>query len=163
MKEIKLTQGQVALVDDADFDTLSKYKWCARKQATQIGFVAMRGFQLKNKRIQCVLMHRDIMKPPSDMTVDHINHNTLDNRRVNLRVCTNRENCINKGITKSNTSGFKGVSYNKKNKKWVAYVKNNQKIIHLGYFIDKVEAAKIYNREASKIFGEFALLNVIPT
>jgi hypothetical protein len=109
-------------------------------------------------------MHKEIaiqqMGFPSELKADHINGNPLDNRRENLRSATQQMNGINTGLCSTNTSGFKGVSPEKG--KWSAqiHVMNRKKF--LGYFDDKVEAAKAYNSAAKKHFGEFAWLNPIP-
>ena len=106
-------------------------------------------------------MHRDIMNPSRKEQVDRINHDTLDNRRENLRICNSRENQGNEKISKNNISGFKGVSWRIDRKKWRAYISINRKQISLGHFDIKEEAAKAYNEAAKKYFKEFALLNVV--
>ena len=105
------------------------------------------------------LLHRFIMDCPEGMDVDHENHNTLDNRKVNLKICTRTQNSRNMSIPKNNTSGYKGVTWDKRCNKWMAQIMINRKNIFLGYFDDKVEAARAYNDAAIKHFGEFALLN----
>ena len=93
------------------------------------------------------------------MHVDHINGNPLDNRKSNLRICTNAENQRNRGVNKNNTSGYKGVCWAKQNKKWKARIKHNGKLIHLGYYKDKEEAARAYDKKAKELHGEYAYLN----
>ena len=93
--------------------------------------------------------------------IDHINHEKLDNRRSNLRICTTSQNCANMNIKRKNRgiSGFKGVRYHSKNKNWNARITIKRKEIHLGCFTDKDVAAKAYDLAAIKYFGEFALTN----
>ena len=91
-KEIKLTQNKVTVVDDADFEELNKYKWCAMKTHTG-KWVAARAQPITNKTI---LMHRQIMRAPSSKQVDHRDGDSLNNQRENLRLCTHAQNCLNK-------------------------------------------------------------------
>ena len=88
--------------------------------------------------------------------IDHINGNKSDNRISNLRLATASQNLSNKGITKSNTSGYKGVSFNRTKKKWMASIKVNKKSINLGYFLTPEEASEAYKAAAIKHHGEFA-------
>jgi hypothetical protein len=154
MKKILLTQGKYALVDDEDFEILSKFKWYAAKRG--YGFYAQR--RLKNISVQ---MHRFLLNPEKGKDVDHINGDTLDNRRANLRVCSRSQNEWNRKKQKNNTSGFKGVTYNKESKKYFSRIRVYKDLIYLGSFENKVEAAKKYNEAAIKYHGEFALLNEI--
>jgi len=148
MKEIPLTQGKVTLVDDDDFEYLNQWKWyCSSNN------YALRGAP---KHIR---MHRVIMRTPAGVFVDHINHNKLDNRKENLRNCTKAENCRNQLLFSSNTSGYKGVYFNKWNNKWMAQLRCFGEHRHLGYFSNPEDAARAYDKEAIKKFGEFALLN----
>ena len=149
MKRISLTKGQTALVDNEDYAELSKHKWCMVKDAC--------GRSLGSK---IVYMHRVIMDAPEGMEVDHINHNTLDNRRSNLRTATHSQNQHNRMKTKDLTSSiYKGVSWHKANKKYKAAIRKDNKQIDLGYFSDEVLAAKAYDDAAKKLFKEFAYLN----
>jgi len=148
---IPLTKGKIAIVDSKDYEWLSKYKWYANEKVN--GFYACRH---KNGKI--TYMHREITKAPKNLVVDHIDHNTLNNRRSNLRVCTVVENLFNcRGSRK--TSKYKGVFRHKKMKKWRSAIGHNHKYMEIGYFDNEVEAAKAYDREAAKSFGEFAYLN----
>ena len=129
---------------------LSKFRWCISNG----GYAARRN---GNKTMQ---MHRYIIQAPSEMEVDHINGNKLDNRRCNLRLVTRTQNNANRGIASNNTSGYKGVSWNKSLNLWMVYVKLNRKRI-VKYAKTKEEAAIKYNQMASALFGEYARLNVI--
>jgi len=152
-KEIPLTQGKVAIVDDEDFERLSQYKWC---YAT-VGY-AVRFEQVNGKR-RGVFMHRQIMQPPKDLEVDHINGDKLDNRRSNLRIVTRQQNRFNERPRKGTSSKYKGVSWYKQTRRWEAYIKINGKKKRIGYFNDEIEAALAYDRAARELFGEYAKTN----
>lgn len=159
MKQIKLTQNQIALVDNSDFEYLSKYKWCTIK--TRRGFYAVRGFTAnKNKQI-LIYMHRQILglKYGDKRQGDHRDHNTLNNQRYNLRICTSQENTFNTRRYRNSSSQFKGVSWHISNKKWIASIRLNKELKHLGYFDSETEAAEAYNKAAKKYHKEFACLN----
>lgn len=154
MKIIYLTRGFSCIVDDSDYGELSRYRWhysngYARRCIKNGG----RGKALK--------MHRQIIKVPSGYQIDHINHNKLDNRRENLRICTAGENQRNRLITTSNRSGYKGVCWSKDSHKWQAQIKVNRKMTYLGMFSDVKDAAIAYNQAAIRLHGDFAVLNVI--
>jgi hypothetical protein len=153
MKEITLNHGKTALVDDDDFDELSKHNWFCSG-----GYAMRRSPRPEHKTI---LMHRVIMNTPDGMETDHINGNELDNRRMNLRNCSHASNIHNSKRPIHNTSGFKGVCIDKrcKYKKWRAQIKLNKKGIHLGLFYTAEDAARAYDNAAKKYFGEFANLN----
>ena len=155
-KQIELTQGKVAIVDDEDFEWLNQWKWYAVRRGTI--WYAVRTKRLPKRRI--IYMHRIIMEPPVDLQIDHQNMDGLDNRRCNLRICTRSQNLMNsKKCHLDHTSRFKGIYWNKRDKKWHARI--GHKGHHIGYFDDELEAAKAYNKIAFKLFGEFARLNVI--
>ena len=162
MKKIPLTQGKFALVDDEDYDRLvAMGKW----------FINAYGYAVKSKRRRkpdgkwtndVIFMHRLIMDAPSGMCVDHIKFDRLDNRKTNLRLCTRAENNRNVGLSKNNTTGYKGVFFMKSRGKFVAQITVDRKNMHLGYFTCSVDAAKAYNFAAEKYHGDFAQLNQIP-
>ena len=153
MKEIALTQGKFAKVDDCDFEWLSKYNW----HLSNNGY-AERTASSAFRRVE-VYMHREIANTPNNTQTDHIDNNKLNNCRDNLRFCNNTENHRNTPKRNDNTSGFKGVSYDKQTKKWRAKIKYSGKTIHLGRFYTAEEAAKNYDRAAIKYFGSFACTN----
>jgi hypothetical protein len=107
-------------------------------------------------------MHRVIAGVSDDQLVDHINGNGFDNRRINLRFCSNSQNLHNRTFQKNNTSGFKGVTFKKHCGRWAARIKSNGREIHLGYFSDPKAAALAYNAAAVDLQGEFARLNEVP-
>ncbi len=156
MKEIPLTQGKVALVDDADYPELSKYKWCA--QHTEARWYAIR-FDVGRMGRCRIPMHRAILNAPSGLEVDHRNHNGLDNRRANLRLATKAENQRNRNKPATNTSGYKGVSWHKGHNRWQAQIRHDGRARFLGYFDTPEQAARAYDSAAIETFGEFALPN----
>ena len=152
MKRIQLTQGHAAIVDDEDYELLSRFKWhFHRVKGREYGYARTSG---KNK----ILMHRLLLDA---VQVDHANGNRLDNRRENLRSATQSQNGTNRGCRADNTSGYKGVSFNKATQKWHAYIKHSQKRYHLGFYATPEEAAQAYNIAASRLFGEFAAFNKV--
>lgn len=142
MKELQLSQGQVALVDDQDYDFLNQWKWSAVKMGHT--FYAVRnkwiGMIDGKEKGQIIQMHRLIMGFPEGMSIDHINHIGTDNRRENLRICTHRENLVN--MRTVNKCGFRGVS---KNKNWyISQITIKNKKIYLGTYKTPEEAHDIY-------------------
>jgi hypothetical protein len=157
MIEIPLTQGQVALIDDEDYDLVSQYKWYAHKECYT--WYACTNIPGRKGKENCALkMHRLIMDVEAGQLVDHINRNGLDNRRKNLRPATYLQSVMNRG-TYRGTSVYKGVSWSKYHQKWRAYIVVNKKQKFLGSFKDEVSAAKAYDEAAIKYFGDFAYLN----
>ena len=162
MKEIKLTQGKVAIVDDEDFEYLDQWKWYAKKNPRSDTYYAARSisFYVDGKRKQGTkYMHKEILDAPRGMEVDHENHNGLDNQKSNIRICTQSQNQRNRLKYKNNTRGYKGVSSLRKY--IVAQIFVDGKNKWLGYFKTPELAAKAYNKAAIKYFGEFAQLNEI--
>ena len=138
--------GKFALVDDADYEVLSKYLWRLSN-----------GYPTTS--IRSTRMHRFLMNPPAGLVVDHINGDRLDNRRSNLRVCTHRDNLRNRVTRRDNESGFKGVSRVRPGGRWKARIRIDERCLHLGVFDTPLEAARCYNEAAQLHYGEFANLN----
>jgi len=151
MNRILLKSGQEVYIDEEDYSFLSKFNW----------YNNGKGYALTSINGKVIRMHRLLTNCDKNQEVDHINGNTLDNRKNNLRVCSHKENSRNVKIPSHNTTGYKGVSFNKRKNKYRAYIKYNQKQIHLGYFTDKLQAALSYNEKAIELFGEFAKLNEV--
>ena len=149
MKKIELTQNECALVDDEDYEELNQYSWYAEKG--RYTYYAARTDKLKKK----IRMHRVIMNPLFHLQVDHINRDGLDNRRKNLRICTHQQNQCNRKLSKNNSSGIRGVCWDKFRKKWKAKIKINNKTKYLGRFKDKLEAKEVYTKAAKEYFGAF--------
>jgi hypothetical protein len=120
------------------------------------------GYKLIEKKPKWYRVHRLIMNPPRDMDIDHINGMRHDNRIENLRICTRQQNLRNMRAPDRNTSGFKGVSFFKRDGTWEAYLNYEGKKHRIGYFKNKIDAANAYNKAASIHYGEFARLNQIP-
>ena len=166
------THGEFKVLYDAeDEDKISEYTWHAAKNTTTDKFYIRahvphpsgdwyyRPGGRRSRRQAGMPLHRLIMNTPKGMQTDHINGDTLDNRKQNLRICTAAENQRNRGPTKNNKSGFKGVGWHTRNKKWYARIMHNNKRTYLGSFKDKEEAARAYDRKAIELHGEFAKLN----
>ena len=153
MKKIQLTQNKFTIVDDEDYGELNKRNWYANLNRSVKTYYAVRkDYQLNKKNIH---MHRVIMNCPKDKFIDHINGNTLDNRKENLRICTGTQNQGNMKIHKDNASGIKGITWDKSRKKWKAQISINNKSKHLGLFSDKLKAKAAYTKAAKQYFGEF--------
>ena len=154
MKEILLTQGKVALVDDEDFEKLNRYKWYAMQ--TKQNWYSVRNIRINNKQT-LVCMHREIINAPINKQVDHINGNGLDNQKKNLRLCTHQQTQHNKrNPNKNNKLGIKGVRWCERDKKFQAQIEINGKEIRLGYFKNVSDADSAYRKAEKKYFGEFA-------
>ena len=157
-RKIKLSKELEAIVDDKDFEELSKHKWYAMK-----GKHTHYAVRNRNKNDgpgpEAILMHRIIMKATLGKQIDHIDGNGLNNRRDNMRFCTNQENQMNRKKSKNCSSIFKGVYWHKPTQKWLARITINKKKRHLGYFVEEVAAAMAYDKAATEAFGEFASLN----
>ena len=153
MKIIYVSRGGDMIVDDDVYEWASKNRWhvdskgyARRKQ---------RYGPRKENKTHIIRLHRLIINAPEDMQVDHINGNKLDNRRENLRLCTNAQNCQNQTKRKTNTSGYKGVCFHKKTNKWTAAISVNYKRIYLGLFNTAAEAGKAYSEAAKKYHKDF--------
>jgi hypothetical protein len=149
---IPLTRGLFAIVDAEDYPRLSQFTWFA--EGTNSNYYAVRKENGKS-----IKMHRQILNAPDHLVVDHINHNSLNNRKINLRLATFTQNCQNQRRLSHRTSRYKGVHWHKRLKKWAAQITANKKTHHLGYFTNEIDAAKAYDKAAKKYHGDFAALN----
>jgi len=158
IKRIPLTQGYYALVDADDYEQLSQYKWHVKVKSSGPYAYRTRG----RKQIP---MHRQILNAPPGLYCDHINHNGLDNRRCNLRLCTPQQNSFNrrpllrKASCRKRTSKYKGVHWDRQKRKWRAMIRHNGRLIHIGCFDNELDAVIAYDDYAIELFGEFAYLN----
>jgi len=146
---------------------LNRWKWYAHWSSITASFYARCHSPQINGKQHRILMHREILglKYGDKRQADHINHNTLDNRRCNLRICSHQQNGMNQRkhrtwCGKETSSRYNGVSWRKDVKKWGARICFNGKHIHLGYFTSEAEAAKAYDTKALELFGEYANLNL---
>lgn len=150
------------LIDGEYYDKVKSYNWHAYYSPNTKSFYISTNIRKNNGKYTLLRLHRLITDAPKGMCIDHINHNTLDNRKTNLRICTNAENQRNSrkhfdGIT----SKYKGVSWKKHAKKFVAKIRYCGKDKHLGYFDNELDAAIAYNNAAIKYYGEYAKLNEV--
>ena len=156
MKRIPLTQGKVALIDDVDYEFLNQWKWHYSQR------YAARSQRIKNIK-HLILMHREIAKRMGvgikGRNIDHIDMNSVNNCQSNLRIATKSQNAANRNKPRNNKSGYKGVFWRPDKNKWRADIRINYHRIFLGYFNNKIDAAKAYNKAAIKYFGPFARVN----
>jgi len=164
MQEIKLSKrgkvnkGQVTQISDWRFDFLNQWKWRAMWSSHTKSYYAVRDDYSTGKKIT-ILMHRLILNLPKGIDVDHKDGNTLNNQDDNLRPDPEKRNQQNARIRSDNTSGYKGVYWNKLANKWQAYVNFKGKRYNLGYFTIKENAKKARDNKALELHGEFSKLN----
>lgn len=156
MRTIPLTQGKVAIVDDEDFEWLNQWKWHV---VSRSAMYAARSMWKGNRKKLNVRMHRMILSVKNGMIVDHINGDSLDNRKSNLRVCRHANNMRNRKPVKGSSSRFIGVHFHIPRKKWVASLSTGNKYYYLGIFKNEEDAARARDIKATEMFGEFAYLN----
>ena len=152
LRLIPLTRKKFAVVDIDDYYRLSKYQWYATNSSNT-------SYAVRNVERKRVFMHRVIMGAPDHLLVDHIDHDGLNNRKSNLRLCSPDENRYNILPRRRTSSKYKGVRWRKSMKKWTAVVQANKKAYNLGYFNDEIEAAKAYDMRAKRLHRQFAYLN----
>ena len=161
-KRVPLTQGKFAIIDNEDFERVSKFKWHYRKKRpnTKTGYAARGVRKLGTKSgFTTQAMHTFILGLNPFSIVDHINHDGLDNRKINIRKVDHFGNTQNALKRIDNKSGFKGVCIHKASGKFCAQIMGNKDRIWLGLFNTALEAAKAYNKAAKKYYGEYACLN----
>lgn len=160
MREIHLTQGKIALVDDEDYEELSQYKWRAclwHRVWYAIRHTTRNGVKTNTS------MHRHLMKAGRGTRVDHRDGNGLNNQRGNLRFATAQQNQHNRRSKWKNASSkFKGVYWHGAAKKWRAQITISRRHIHLGVFKTEKAAAEAYDHAAQELYGEFVVLNFPP-
>lgn len=153
MKKIDLNNGKFALVDDGDFAFLNQWKWRVNGHGYAVRTQNYTKEDGKQTNIT-VLMHRVLMGTQEGLHTDHINGDRLDNRKKNLRICTNSQNQFNKGKYITNKTGFKGVSEHKCGK-WQAQIQINRKLKYLGLYSSPELAGEAYRKEAIALHGQF--------
>jgi len=162
VREIPLSRGMVALVDECDYERVSQFKWYAMKHPKRkIWYAARNIFSQNTGRKRTQHLHRFIMNDCDSPNIDHKDGDGLNCRRSNLRPATVSQNMMNVGPMKNNKSGFRGVCWHKVANKWMAQIKFNGKLIYLGCFVSAEDAARAYDAKAKALFGEFAKPNII--
>lgn len=155
-KQIQLTRGKFAIVDESDFEWLNEFRWCACFDGTN--WYAMMANN-EGKRMGGITMHMLIFGKIDGLEIDHFNGDTLNNSRENLRHCTHAENGRNLRCRSGCSSKYKGVSWDKSMSMWSAIISKNYTTVHREYFSSEIEAALQYDLWATELFGEFARLN----
>ncbi len=156
-KMIQLSRDKVALVSDQDYEELLQWRWGFHgKYAHRVEWI--KGGKGKMKHFY---MHRQIMNTPTGFDTDHINGDKLDNRRENLRISSRSQNNANMSKLSNNTSGFRGVSWDRRAKKWQARLNKDSQLVYCARFDTKEAAARAYNQKSLELHGEFAKLNEV--
>jgi hypothetical protein len=158
IKLIPLTRGKIAIVDADNYDWLMKWNWSLTGSIAKDNFYASRMIVRKKKWIP-IWMHRVVIGARQGEIVDHINGDTLDNRRANLRKCTTSQNAQNHKILSSNTSGVSGVTWHKRDHLWQVAIRDRGKRIYIGFFKEKERAIQEHEEAIKKFHKEFARLN----
>lgn len=162
MKKLELARGEVAQLDEPDYDRLRHFKWyCIKGYAYRTVYLGKVDGKYKYTTIP---MHREVLNPLDGLLADHIDGNRLNNTRNNLRAVTRGQNTINSAMRKTNRYGYKGIIYNPlcTKRPWYARIKLNGKVQVKGYFETREEAALAYNELATQLHGQYARLNEIP-
>jgi AP2 domain/HNH endonuclease len=158
VKHIELTQGKIAVVDDADYDSLCQHSWYYYKYAKEnTGYAARMQWQPDKQYQRKVLMHREIMGDPPGQQIDHRDGDGLNNTRANLRIVSKHENNYNRRPNRQASSIYKGVY--RRGQRWKAQIRVNGRGIQLGTFSDERQAARAYDDAARQYQGQFAYLN----
>lgn len=144
-----LSQGLEALVDDEDYEYLMQWKWFATKSKSSDYYA------VRHEGRKIIAMHRVIMQTPDDLECDHIHHNTLDNRKSQLRNVTRQQNQWNQKLSKNNKTGVKGVCWHTRDKRYRAQIKKDGVRIHIGQYKTIEEAEIAYQEKARELFGEY--------
>lgn len=162
MKEIELSQGRVALVDDEDYEWLNQWKWYCCTYSNGAVY-AKRSVRISPTKTKTICMHRLILgiNDGERWHGDHEDGNGLNNQRYNIRKCTVAQNGMNRRLGKNSKSGYKGVSWNSATNKWTASYMIGGKTKTIGNFKNKEDAALAYNKAVLAAFGEFARINKI--
>ncbi len=153
MKKIPLTQGAVTKVDDDDYEWLKRFRWRVHRSNKRTSY-AVRYINGKT-----IAMQNELLSPLPGIVVDHINHNGLDNRRANLRLCMQADNVLNSRPRRNSSSKYKGVSWHKGARKWQARIARRGVRYFLGYFHNQLEAAFAYDDKAREFNDAFLYLN----
>lgn len=156
---LQLPTGEWVYYNEEDVELIEAHRWRRNRSSRDKTSYAYADIRKSGRRIT-VKMHRLILNAPPGVQVDHVDGNGLNNVRSNIRLATPSQNTGNRRLSVCNTTGYKGVSWDKGTGKWRARIKLNDKERHLGLFNDPWEAAQAYNHAALEQWGEFAYLNV---
>ena len=159
VKKIKIYGGKITLVDDEDYDQLNQYKWQLDSSGKGEGYARTNLYT--NKKTIVKRMHQFLIDTPKGMQTDHIDRNSLNNQKSNLRIVTRSQNNMNRSKQNGCLHKYKGVKFHKKLDKWEARIKKDKKLYYLGLFKNEIDAAKAYNKKAIEFFGEYACLNEV--
>ena len=151
VRHIPLTRGKYAVIDAADYERVAQLTWYASIAGNRV-------YARSSIDGRSIFLHRFLTNAPKGMVVDHIDHDGLNDRQGNLRICTFQQNLYN-SRPYGKTSRFKGVCWDKAGRRWVVYIRHNGRSRFVGQFTDEVEAARAYDRAAVELFGEYAYLN----
>ncbi len=154
---IPLTQNKMVIVDSDDAESVKAFDWYAQNSRGR--FYAARQMRLDNGKQKLIFLHNWLVNPPDDMLVDHINGDSLDCRRSNLRLCTQAQNMRNVPLYRNSTSGYKGVSLQPTTGRWKAYISMDGDRHNLGDYGTAAEAARAYDARSRELHGEFGRLN----
>lgn len=154
-KWVPLTKGARVLVSTEDYDRVVRYKWCLHSK----GYAVRRTSGATRADRKLVFLHRWLMGDPVGAQVDHENGCKWDCRRSNLRIATPAQNRQNMGLSRTNTSGYKGVSWDARRKHWNVEIMASRRRVRFGGFNDPIIAARAYDRKAIELHGEFARTN----
>jgi hypothetical protein len=157
MREIPLTQGKVAIIDDEDYELVMSMRWRLFKDHGNL--YAKANLKLPNGKKTTIRMHRLILNAPEGLMVDHKNGDGLNNQKNNIRLVEQWQNACNQGIRKSNRTGFKGIVVAQNGKSYYAVITANKTVTKLGKFKTLEDAARAYDNAAVSLHGEFARLN----
>lgn len=157
MKEVKLTKGYVAIVDDEDYDRVSNHKW--RVDVIKRSDGSKTAYAKSAIKKKTVYLHRFVYGDTKGMHIDHIDGNPLNNSKSNLRTCTHSQNMKNRCIVTGASSQYKGVTWDVDSKKWRARICANKIVMSLGLYESEEEASRVYDMAAAKYFGDFARTN----
>ena len=152
---IDLPSGHKIQIDDCDLPLFNSYDWYAQRAKENIFYLARK----EKTTGKVFLFHREVLVPNSSEVIDHRNHDTLDNRRVNIRCCSRQENQRNRKKFRNSTSQYKGVHWEKSRKLWKASITINRKCIKLGRFKNEIDAARVFDFVSTQFYGDFAITN----